>query len=190
MIDSAKEHPKLENFSRRARHLRITVGEESCLPTSSIPKMRKLHTLFIIIDAYNIDVQIEEFMSKLLSQCTCLRSLILDLSYSYFAIDGKVLVVIYKHMLLRFFKLSHYNIKEWPKTICELYNLQTLDIRNCFFLSGLPQGIEKLIDVRHLLYNHLHPLVGLLTSLGQFLYEFPTEVGAKEPDVFRVSQKK
>ncbi|KAK4435986.1 putative disease resistance protein RGA3 [Sesamum alatum] len=53
---------------------------------------------------------------------------------------------------IRYLDLSFNPIKDLPETICDLYYLQTLGIENCDSLSGLPpQGIHKLINLRHLL---------------------------------------
>lgn len=52
---------------------------------------------------------------------------------------------------LRYLNLSCQWIRKLPETLCELYNLQTLDITSCEGLSELPQGIGKLINLRHLL---------------------------------------
>ncbi|CAA3031758.1 disease resistance RGA3 [Olea europaea subsp. europaea] len=49
--------------------------------------------------------------------------------------------------------LSFNPIRELPETLCDLYNLQTLDLQQCFALSALPQGIYKLINLRHLLFE-------------------------------------
>ena len=46
------------------------------------------------------------------------------------------------------------NIKEFPRTMCNLLNLQTLIIENCLYLEKLPQWMmSKLINLRHLMFG-------------------------------------
>ena len=57
-----------------------------------------------------------------------------------------------KLLHLRYLKLSCIKIEELPESICNLCNLQSLDISECSVLDKLPQGIGKLINLRHLLF--------------------------------------
>uniref|UniRef100_A0A6N2KSD0 AAA+ ATPase domain-containing protein n=1 Tax=Salix viminalis TaxID=40686 RepID=A0A6N2KSD0_SALVM len=45
---------------------------------------------------------------------------------------------------------NHRKIKELPEEMCELYNMQTLDVSFCDNLEKLPDNIGKLIKLRHL----------------------------------------
>lgn len=51
---------------------------------------------------------------------------------------------------LRYLGLSNTEIRTLPEKICDLFNLQTLELKGCLKLEGLPQGIRKLINLRHL----------------------------------------
>ncbi|KAI3453528.1 hypothetical protein Pfo_010191 [Paulownia fortunei] len=51
---------------------------------------------------------------------------------------------------LRYLALRANNKEKLPESICGLFNLQTLDLAYCDALSGLPEGISKLINLRHL----------------------------------------
>ncbi|XP_024039265.1 disease resistance protein RGA2-like [Citrus clementina] len=52
---------------------------------------------------------------------------------------------------LKYLNLNGLCIKRLPETLCELYNLQKLDIRWCRNLRELPAGIGKLMNMRSLL---------------------------------------
>ncbi|KAL0429874.1 UNVERIFIED_CONTAM: putative disease resistance RPP13-like protein 1 [Sesamum radiatum] len=52
---------------------------------------------------------------------------------------------------LRYLELREIPIQELPETLCNLHNLQTLHLEGCWKLRALPQGIHKLINLRHLL---------------------------------------
>ncbi|KAL6130712.1 hypothetical protein ACLB2K_069091 [Fragaria x ananassa] len=51
---------------------------------------------------------------------------------------------------LRHLDLSRSSIEKLPDTLCSLYNLQTLVLRNCGAISKLPSHFGRLINLRHL----------------------------------------
>ncbi|XP_065022105.1 putative disease resistance protein At3g14460 [Musa acuminata AAA Group] len=59
---------------------------------------------------------------------------------------------------LRYIGLRSTNLRHLPQSLCQLYNLQTLDLKHCEFLSDLPRGIGNLINLRHLILPILEDL--------------------------------
>ncbi|KAF3322587.1 disease resistance protein RGA1 [Carex littledalei] len=51
---------------------------------------------------------------------------------------------------LRFLGLSNTKITTLPEKICDLFNLQTLELKGCLELAVLPEGLRRLINLRHL----------------------------------------
>ncbi|KAF9614824.1 hypothetical protein IFM89_020747 [Coptis chinensis] len=82
----------------------------------------------------------------IIRQMTCLR--VLDLSSPYFRLELPHEVDRLLH--LRLLKLSYMTMEELPETVCNLFNLQTLELNECISLMKLPEGIGKLRNLRHL----------------------------------------
>ncbi|PWA58163.1 NBS-LRR protein [Artemisia annua] len=55
---------------------------------------------------------------------------------------------------LRYFNLSRTKIKHLPESICDLYNLETLIVFGCSWLTSLPNSFFKLKNLRHLDIRH------------------------------------
>ncbi|MED6146636.1 hypothetical protein PIB30_036426 [Stylosanthes scabra] len=51
---------------------------------------------------------------------------------------------------LRYLNLSDSPIVTLPESICKLYNLQTLKLKDCRRLKMLPNGLQDLVNLRHL----------------------------------------
>ncbi|RYR69597.1 hypothetical protein Ahy_A03g016157 [Arachis hypogaea] len=57
--------------------------------------------------------------------------------------------------LFRYLDLSYTLIKRLPDSIVSLSNLQTLRLKNCFKLDGLPEKIGKLTSLKHFVFDIL-----------------------------------
>ena len=136
-----------------ARHLRLEIPKESQFPMS-IYSAKNLRTLFFFDQSgYNI--------SNLFQNFRLLRVLTLN-----FTMELPHIVENLIH--LRYLNLVRCN-EVLPETICNLCNLQYLRINQGldFVFTKLPQGISKLINLRHLIgENFLIPRgIGRLISL-------------------------
>ena len=89
----------------------------------------------------NILSSSETVQPKLFDHLTCLHSLYLKGEFIPELLINKVEKLIH----LRYLKLSCFDFKELPESIC---NLQSLDVTECSELEKLPQGMGKIINLR------------------------------------------
>uniref|UniRef100_A0A6N2MPN4 Disease resistance protein RGA3 n=1 Tax=Salix viminalis TaxID=40686 RepID=A0A6N2MPN4_SALVM len=132
----------VETSIERVRHLSMMLSKETSFP-SSIHRAKGLRSLLIGNGGYRWD---GAALPDLMKQLTCIRSLNLSGS-SIKEIPKEVGKLIH---------LRHLNL-EWcrelvslPETMCDLCNLQSLDVTRCWSLKELPRAIGKLIKLRHL----------------------------------------
>uniref|UniRef100_A0A7N2LTM2 Disease resistance protein RGA3 n=2 Tax=Quercus lobata TaxID=97700 RepID=A0A7N2LTM2_QUELO len=128
---------KIKKDFKRARHLSLIVKETF---PESVYEVKNLR--FLELDFMSFQI----VQPKLFDNLTCLRTLHLE-GESILELPNEV----EKLMHLRLLKLSCFKIKELSESICNLCNLQSLDVSGCRRLEKLPQGIGKLINLRHLL---------------------------------------
>ena len=119
---------------------------------------------------------------ELFYHLTCLRTLHLE-GQSPLELPNEMVKLIH----LRYLKLSCISLKDLPKTICNLCNLHSLDVRKCLKLEKLPQGIGKLINLRHLLHDDCQIKsfpkgFGRLTCLRMLAY-FPVAIGGEGDEI-------
>ncbi|KAJ6748252.1 hypothetical protein OIU79_029378 [Salix purpurea] len=132
----------VETLIGRVRHLSMMLSKETSFP-SSIHRAKGVRSLLIDNSG---DPWLGAALPDVMKQLTCIRSLNLSWS-SIKEIPKEVGKLIH---------LRHLNL-EWcrelvslPETMCDLCNLQSLDVNWCLSLKELPRAIGKLIKLRHL----------------------------------------
>ncbi|KAH9685802.1 hypothetical protein KPL70_014102 [Citrus sinensis] len=173
-INGTKESV-INSFGDKVRHLRLKFEEGASFPMS-IHGLNRLHTLLIYDQSpYNPSLS-SSILPELFNKLACLRALVIRQSYLLFLYPEanrirEIPENVRKLIHLKYLNLSELHIERLPETLCELYNLQKLDIRRCPNLRELPVGIGKLMNMRSLLNGKTYSLkympVGIskLTSL-------------------------
>ncbi|XP_077239367.1 putative disease resistance protein RGA3 [Tasmannia lanceolata] len=140
-----------------ARHLSWTDVKEGSMSLEALSKFKRLRTLRLRIPS-SIDNQI---LNDALMELRCLC--VLDLNGS--AID-KLPDSIGHLKHLRYLDLFRTKIERLPESVTSLCNLQTLGLKYCSNLKGLPKGITNLVNLRHIVSESIPlPGIGKLTSL-------------------------
>ncbi|KAJ7950979.1 Disease resistance protein [Quillaja saponaria] len=144
-----RAHSSYGNF----RHLTA-----SCAIPVSFCRRNKLHTLLCLSGG-----EMQENSSKeLFSLLHYLR--VLNLRSSFLK---HVPTEVEKCIHLRYLDLSsNEDLQPLPESLCNLYNLQTLKVDGCRQLRKLPQGIGRLISLRHLYYQN-SGILDLPKGIGQ-----------------------
>ncbi|XP_027158928.1 putative disease resistance protein At3g14460 isoform X1 [Coffea eugenioides] len=142
--------------------------------SKSIEECKKLRTILMPMSRNSL-ADFGETLGKMFQTLKYLR--VLDLSSSTVAKLPKTLAEL---KLLHYLNLSRTKIKWLPNELCSLLNQQTLKLLDCPWLLGLPKGLSRLINLRHLEIEEAFwkyrcprqpPNIGRLTSL-QNLHKF------------------
>ncbi|CAA7405928.1 unnamed protein product [Spirodela intermedia] len=56
-----------------------------------------------------------------------------------------------------------------PESVSKLYNLQVLELKNCYWLEKLPSGLSNLVNLRYLDTGDDHPRVSMPKSIQRFV---------------------
>ncbi|KAK4596624.1 hypothetical protein RGQ29_014592 [Quercus rubra] len=153
-INGCKEsRPNLQN----TRHLYLEISRNAQIP-ESIYRAKNLRTLIVVgHDSYNV--------SKLFYHFRRLRTLSLGCYFGELKVSDEIEDL--KH--LRYLNIPTWQENKWPETICNLRNLQFLNItsNHPYGLKKLPQGMSKLINLKRLIFKE--PF--------RHSFEFPREIG-------------
>ncbi|XP_030940106.1 putative disease resistance protein RGA1 [Quercus lobata] len=108
---------------------------------------------------------------NMLSNFKCLRVLRLS-GFSIIELSESIDRLIH----LRFLHISCPNIKVLPKSITKFYNLQTLNVHDCYCLRELPKDLNNLVNLRYIVVNYNVYMWSLLKDIGQWkcLQMFPS----------------
>ncbi|KAJ6417863.1 hypothetical protein OIU84_001279 [Salix udensis] len=142
MDDNNLGEATMETSIERVRHLSMMLPGESSFP-SSIHRAKGIRSLLIGNSGYRWD---GAALPDVMKQLTCIRSL--NLSWS--------LIKEIPKEVGKLIHLRHLNLEgcaklvSLPETMCDLCNLQSLDVSECSSLKELPRAIGKLIKLRHL----------------------------------------
>ncbi|KAH9751839.1 hypothetical protein KPL71_014461 [Citrus sinensis] len=173
-INGTKESV-INSFGDKVRHLGLKFQGGTSFPMS-IHGFNRLHTLLIYDESLFNPSLNNSILSELFSKLACLRALVIR---QYFLLGShpeanwirEIPENVGKLIHLKYLNLSEVVIERLPETLCELYNLQKLDIRLCRNLRELPEGIGKLMNMRSLLNAETRSLkympigISKLTSL-------------------------
>ncbi|XP_044495811.1 putative disease resistance protein RGA4 [Mangifera indica] len=148
-IKRGSEDLVINTSTEKARHSMLTLHVGATFPIS-ICSIKSLRSLLIDCEDFLYSLP-DDVLPNLFGELTSLRAL----ETSTRIIRANLIAVIPKEVKklihLKYLNLSRQGVEKLPETLCELYNLQTLDISWCEKLKELPQGMGKLMSLRHLI---------------------------------------
>ncbi|XP_024949524.1 putative disease resistance protein At3g14460 [Citrus sinensis] len=146
-----REEPFIDSLGQNVRHSMVKLGKGAPFPISfcSVKRLRSL----LIDDNGDDEFWLTEVLPQLFDELTCLRELDFAMfqMWSWNGFIKEIPKNIEKLVHLRYLNLSRLKIEKLPETLCELYNLQLLNVESCQDLKELPQGFGKLINLMYLL---------------------------------------
>ncbi|RDY05029.1 putative disease resistance RPP13-like protein 1, partial [Mucuna pruriens] len=143
------EDKEAQNISKMTRHFSFVKARLESANRFEVLHDAKRFRTFLPLNRNPKDVKCwmsSKLMHELFSKFKYLRVFSLA---GYFNVDelpdsiGKL-----KH--LRYIDVSHTSIKKLPNSVCLLYNLQVLKLKQCQFLEELPTSLHKLTNLHYL----------------------------------------
>nr|XP_027078638.1 putative disease resistance protein RGA3 [Coffea arabica]XP_027078709.1 putative disease resistance protein RGA3 [Coffea arabica]XP_027078777.1 putative disease resistance protein RGA3 [Coffea arabica]XP_027078861.1 putative disease resistance protein RGA3 [Coffea arabica]XP_027078944.1 putative disease resistance protein RGA3 [Coffea arabica]XP_027079020.1 putative disease resistance protein RGA3 [Coffea arabica]XP_027079100.1 putative disease resistance protein RGA3 [Coffea arabica]XP_0 len=141
---------RLVDNSNQVRYLAIdSFGEHTVKLLESLST--SLHTLFIRNSLFG-DHVLQKWYVNLFGGGMLKKLKNLYVLNLYCAQNKELLITIDKLIHLRYIELFGFCGKSLPKSVCKLYNLQTLRLSECSDLKEFPKRMCNLINLRHLHY--------------------------------------
>ncbi|KAL0396208.1 UNVERIFIED_CONTAM: putative disease resistance protein RGA4 [Sesamum calycinum] len=141
------------NDCKNLRTLALQKNTEELSPDGVLDDRKNLRTLALQKNTEELSPD------GVLDDCKNLRTLALQKN------TEELSPSIAKLIHLRFIDVSFTDIRAFPESICQLYNLQTLRAFRCFKLQELPSRFRNLISLRHLVVDR------------EEHFEMPIEIG-------------
>ncbi|KHN36355.1 Putative disease resistance RPP13-like protein 1 [Glycine soja] len=170
----SEELGKETKIGIKTRHLSVTEFSDPISDIEVFDKLQYLRTL-LAIDFKDSSFNKEKAPGIVASKLKCLRVL----SFCGFASLDVLPDSIGKLIHLRYLDLSHSSVETLPKSLCNLYNLQTLKLYNCRKLTKLPSDMCNLVNLLTRLPTDMQNLVNLchLHINGTHIQEMPRGMG-------------
>ncbi|XP_031276701.1 putative disease resistance protein RGA3 [Pistacia vera] len=164
-INDSVEEPFKNSSHDKVYHSMLMLKKRSSFSVSNWD-VERLRSLFISCedDDYPLD---NDILPQLFGSLDRIRALKFDAFGDFIK---EIPTEIGKLIQLRYRDLSGQNIKKLPETLCELYNLQSLDISRCEELKELPQAMGRLINLRHLTNDNTDSLSYMPIGIGRLTH--------------------
>ncbi|XP_047339518.1 putative disease resistance protein RGA3 [Impatiens glandulifera] len=149
-----------DGLIREIRHVRVMVDELDKTSVCSLKKMEGLQSIMLNVNNYK---SIRNKFLSVLNELPSLRVLEVNCNFMHY-LDLRYLGHL-KH--LRYLDVSKSGKTTLPNSICNLLNLQTLNLIDCDNLRHLPSNTKDLINLQHLYLDGCDKLKYMPSGMGQ-----------------------
>ncbi|XP_064937879.1 putative disease resistance protein RGA4 [Musa acuminata AAA Group] len=156
------------------RHLSLTAAKLDAV--RQVHKFRKVRTI-IFFHEFN-PTEFYAVLEDILENIKSLR--VLDLSYVHMGLK-RLPDAICELSHLRYLDISHTKIRQLPKSFSRLCHLQVLNVKGCFSLYKLTQGMDRLIRLRY--FYAEAGTISLINGIGKL-------TDLQELEIFQVARKR